>query len=559
MGWWDLDLEPHIATMAKRIFPKISASQTSTLRVLANDETCRDLEWLISRYPIRVRQKGKLFTGEVELKRRARKYDEAIRIAWQIVRGEYNAPPFKMAKPPREYQKQAATLCHVTGGMLLADDLGVGKTISGIALLSMPNTLPTLVVVPTHLQRHWRDKLAEFTPDLTSHIIKKGTPYDARKKAKGDIDVFICTYSKLAGWRDVLRREIKTVIFDEIQELRTGSGTQKYWASKDIADASSYRLGLSATPIYNYGGEFWHILNCLSPDVAGTQQEFFTQWCHGIYTSFYGLKKAKIKDPAAFGLHLRDKGVMLRRTRKQVGRELPDLTRVVQEVESDKAALTTGSDAASKLAAIILDQNASREERFTATGRFESWMRQATGIAKAPFVAEFVNMLLESDAEPLVLFGWHREVYSIWQEKLKHFNPVMFTGSESESQKRRSEETFKAGQSKVLIMSLRSGSGLDGLQHVSSRVVFGELDWTEGVHEQCTGRVHRDGQTSPVFAYYPVAKDGADPIMIDVLGVKRQQLEGVRDPLGDIVRPKKADQKHIRQLAEAYMASRAKR
>jgi hypothetical protein len=45
-------------------------------------------------------------------------------------------------------------------------------------------------------------------------------------------------------------------------------------------------------------------------------------------------------------------------------------------------------------------------------------LRQATGIAKAPFVADFVRLLVES-GEKVLLYGWHREVYSIWRDKLK--------------------------------------------------------------------------------------------------------------------------------------------
>ncbi|HMJ16609.1 MAG TPA: C-terminal helicase domain-containing protein, partial [Polyangiaceae bacterium] len=82
----------------------------------------------------------------------------------------------------------------------------------------------------------------------------------------------------------------------------------------------------------------------------------------------------------------------------------------------------------------------------------------------------------------------------------------------------------------VLMMSLRAGAGLDGLQHCCSTVVFGELDWSPAVHEQATGRVFRDGQASPVLAYYLVSDEGSDPVLQTTLGLKRAQLDGVRSP-----------------------------
>jgi hypothetical protein len=111
----------------------------------------------------------------------------------------------------------------------------------------------------------------------------------------------------------------------------------------------------------------------------------------------------------------------------------------------------------------------------------------------------------------------------------------MFTGSESPVQKEEARQAFLSDQGSVLIMSLRAGAGIDGLQHKCRTVVFGELDWSPGVHEQCVGRIHRDGQPDPVVAYFLVSDFGADPIIVDVLGVKRAQIDGVRDPNAALV------------------------
>lgn len=102
-------------------------------------------------------------------------------------------------------------------------------------------------------------------------------------------------------------------------------------------------------------------------------------------------------------------------------------------------------------------------------------------------------------------------------------------------------------------MSLRSGAGLDGLQSVSRTVVFGELDWAYGVHEQAEGRVHRDGQKDPVMAYYLTASAGSDPVVMDALGIKRGQLEGIRDPNAALVQKLQTDPDRIKRLAEAYL------
>ena len=102
-------------------------------------------------------------------------------------------------------------------------------------------------------------------------------------------------------------------------------------------------------------------------------------------------------------------------------------------------------------------------------------------------------------------------------------------------------------------MSLRAGAGVDGLQHHARTVVFGELDWSPGVHEQCIGRIHRDQQSDPVVAYFLIADSGSDPIVADVLGLKREQVERVRDPDGDLVEQLAVDPNHIKRLAEQFL------
>lgn len=248
---------------------------------------------------------------------------------------------------------------------------------------------------------------------------------------------------------------------------------------------------------------------------------------------------------------------MIRRTRRDVGRELPPLSRIPYTIESDPKALHRISGSATELARIILDRalDKTTEERWTAAGQFDMLMRQATGIAKAPYAADFVRMLVES-GERVLLYGWHREVYDIWRERLRDLNPVMFTGSESPHMKEVSKEAFLKGSTHVMIMSLRSGQGLDGLQKVSRTAVFGELDWSPGIHEQCIGRVFRDGQKEPVTAYFLMAKDGSDPVVADVLGIKREQVEGIRDPQGALAERLQTDGKEIRRLAAEYLKSR---
>lgn len=94
-----------------------------------------------------------------------------------------------------------------------------------------------------------------------------------------------------------------------------------------------------------------------------------------------------------------------------------------------------------------------------------------------------------------------------------------------------------------------AGAGVDGLQHVTDTVVFGEFDWSPQVHDQCVTRVYRDGQDRPVTAFYCWADAGSDPIVLDVLGAKRAQSDPMVDPSADVL-DQQADEQRVSQLAQ---------
>jgi len=451
------------------------------------------------------------------------------------------------------------------------------NTISAIAGLSDPSARPALVVTPGGaVPLQWAEAIERVLPSARVHILKTTTPYDValatskeyRRRGRtsmGFPDILICPYSRLAGWADAVRDRVVSVVYDEAQELRhskTGGNneepklSQKWAAANRISTTPTVtrRLGLSATPTVNYGAEIWNVMECIAPGALGERREFDREWC----TAGDEERKRKLRDPRAFGLYLREAGFMLRRTRKDVGREMPQVTIVPQHLEADLDALRNVSASVAELARTILASNGGKEawrEKGNASASLDRIMRQATGIAKAPYIAAFIRMLVES-GERVVVGLWHREVYRIIGDKLRDLAPAFYTGEESDRQKAEALTRFKKGETPVLCMSLRSGAALDGLQYVCRTVVIGELDWSNVIHHQLISRVDRDGQPDKVVAYYLLADAGSDPTVAEVCGAKSANSEPIRNP-DKVVADVKVDPEHIRKLASAVLARKA--
>lgn len=512
-AFWQLETAPHIRTVFRRLFPSTATQAGDIIDIEPTPSKARDLEWFLERYPHDIDPDHRaLLAAQAEISR------SVERLAAEIKRPDYVPTQTPLATPLRYYQQTAVDLAAAVQGLLVADDLGLGKTAVGIGLIAREECRPAIVVCQTHLPTQWKNQIRKFCPGLKVHIAQSSRPYPIPEGT----DVFILPYSKISDWRD--EATAKTIVFDEAQELRR-SESLKYTSSIAIANRATYRLALTATPVYNYASETWNVIEAIRPGALGNYDEFAKEWC-----SFRG-RNALVDDPKALGSYLAAENIILRRTRVEVGREVPPVQRLAQQVPYKVSAIEDFLKAdACQLARTILE--GSFTERGQASREFDNKLRQATGIAKAPYVAQLVIDLAHS-GKKVVLGGWHRAVYDIWSSAfndrlVKHY---FYTGSESTVAKAKAVEDFcNQPEGAVLILSLRSGAGLDGLQFHSDTVVIGELDWSPQVHEQFIGRVARDGQPNPVTVIYPITEAGSDPTVAAVNGVKFEQGLGITDP-----------------------------
>lgn len=533
--WEMYDVPPHVCIKLKSMFPAIAKGSSFPFKFPDRTEACHDLLWFIDRYPMQVSSwdQNKLQVGRSEFLWVGQTLEE-------ILMPGYKPPEIKLNEgfAARDYQLKAAKFDSIQQRFLLGDEMGLGKTLEGILTLLNPGKLPAIITVQTHLTKQWKEQIELFTT-LKAHIIKGTRPYNLPLS-----DVYIIKYSCLAGWVDVFKTMyFKAAIFDEIQELRIDK-SQKYMAGKVLSENVDFCLGMSGTPIYNFGDEIFNILDLIKPGCLGPRWDFYREWCVP-----HGNNHYKVEEPEALGAYLRDNYLFLRRTRSDVGRELPPLNKVVYTVGHDIDMVKRSEEIARQLAIKVV--GGSFMERGQAARELDAFVRHSTGVAKAREVAAFVRILLES-GKPVLLAGWHRDVYDIWQAELWDHDPVFYTGTESPTQKQASKEAFLSGKTKLFIISLRSGIGLDGLQHVCNDVVIGELDWSPKVHDQVIARVDRDGNRSQVNVYFPVCDFGSDPFIIGLLGLKSSQAHGIVDPMTAIP-GQHSDESRIKALAESFL------
>lgn len=538
-AWVLADVAPHVAIKLKAIFPRVPKQAAGSFRLTATPDTAADLAWFAGRYPLEMdAETAAALEGEKA------GYEVVQAEVGRIAAGEYLTPALSARLRPgqeiRPHQAQTVALLQRLGGLLVGDEVGAGKTYTGAAACLIPGALPAAVVAPPHLTRQWKEKVEAFTT-LRVHIVKSVAPYVLPPS-----DVYVFSYTRLFGWVDYLPMlGFALAIFDEGHELRRGEEANKGKAAIVLADAARLRLSLTATPVFNYGGEIWSVMRFVRPELLGDYESFAREWCGG-----YDGRGRVVKDPKALGSYLRAQHAFIRK--EGTG---PKANVLIETVDVERDGLADAEALAEALAERA--STGTFTERGQATRELSLLMRAATGVAKAPAAAAYARMIAEG-GEPLLLFGWHRDVYDIWLRELADLNPVMFTGTESLRQKDLAKQRFLDGETNIFIMSLRSGAGLDGLQHRASTCIFGELDWSPQMHAQCIGRLNREGQGrwdagGRVDAIYLVSEEGSDPVLQEVLGIKAAQGHGIVDPFAGATVVDR-DESVLQRLVERYRA-----
>lgn len=535
--WVMSGLPPYLALRLKQMFPRINKAQAGVLGFPDHDETRTDLLWFMDRYPLTVSPEdlARLHEGQARFEFTRDDVERILSPDWKAPK---TFPNFRPDVELRDNQPRAIEIAQKLGRLLIADDVGLGKSVSGLGCLMRPDFLPAIIVTEGANAYQWRDEAIKDFTTLKGHVIEVTKPY-----ALPEADIYIFRWTNIFGWVDIFATgRFRGVVFDEVQQFRKGDDTQKGKAARVLADNAALRIGLSATPVYNYGTEAWHIIDLIERGALGTYEEFDREWC-----TYSGAKRV-VKDPAAFGTYLLERNLMIRAR----GNAPPPNT-IVHHVDYDQKVVDDAEGLAIALAQKVV--SGSFTERGQAARELDMFARRITGLAKAKTVAAFVKLLLRQKA-PVLLAGWHREVYDIWLTELAEFNPVMYTGSESPRQKNEAKASFMAGETDLFIISLRSGVGLDGLQHRCNTVVHGELDWSPKVHEQVRGRLRPHSKNFPIDEFYLVSDNGSDPVLIETLGLKESQSHGILNPL--LARPQRfTDESRIKVLAENYLRGRS--
>lgn len=444
-----------------------------------------------------------------------------------------------MRRPLFDYQVEGAAWLanRLAGGKgaILGDEPGTGKTTQTVAVLSALRKWPVVVCCPASLKQQWfrEFQLAKSPPQVEIVSGKTGK----LKRA----DVYIVNYDVLfAREAQFLYLNPQLYVFDEAQELRNPKATGKHRAASAtrlVRQRANGGLLLTGTPVENRPAELWRLLHLTEPKKWPRFADYAERFLKPIRGREVGraVRTTAGRVERLNELQLELDKTMLRRLKSEVLRDLPQKSRRTVLVQLDEAAMrvyrTAEKDVVDWLRKLgkfdRADQAAKNETlvKLTALRRIAARgkLRQAI-----PYYLE--RWFDSSSKEPLVIFGYHRDVMDGLQKVTKGLGlrVVGISGGEGSEARQKAVDAFQQGRADVFLAPIRAaGVGLN-LQRASD-ALFCERIWTPSGLIQAEDRVWRLGSTKPVTITYLDAAGTVDEHIARVVESKQRLIRTVVD------------------------------
>ena len=421
-------------------------------------------------------------------------------------------------------------LSEIGWGGILADDMGLGKTVQALSYLHYyrkhHGKLNALVVCPTTLMFNWENEIKKFTPELT-YFIHHGGERSRVAERFTQSDIIITTYG-------TLRSDIKLlvtipfdyVVLDESQAIK--NPTSKVTKAASLLNAK-HRLCMSGTPLQNNTFDIFAQMNFLNPGMLGSM-EFFRQE--------FSIPIDKFGEPDRKD-HLRKLlyPFILRRTKEQVAKDLPDKTETILycEMEDEQRSIYDAyrNDFRDKILGTIEQQGIQRSQLTILQGLMK--LRQ---ICDSPAILneteKFPNVSIKLEEigreitenisnHKALIFSQFLGMLALIKEKLKELEVDFeyFDGSTSAVDREKAIQRFQNDTNcRVFLISLKAGGV--GLNLTAADYVY-IVDpwWNPAVEQQAIDRTHRIGQTKNIFAYRMICKDTIEDKIVQLQEKKR--------------------------------------
>ena len=374
------------------------------------------------------------------------------------------------------------------------------------------------MVCPSSLSLNWQNEANKFANKLKTVVIK-GSLFDRKRQIKeiDKYDLVITSYDLLKRDIELYEKEdynFRFIIADEAQYLKN-SNTQNAKSIKKIKAETRYAL--TGTPIENSLAELWSIFDFIMPGYLFSYRKF---------KNTYEMPIIKGEDENAMQkLKMLIEPFVLRRTKKEVLKELPDKTVTVlnnEMCEEQRNLYINYLARAKQEVAEKVKLNGYEKSKMQILAALTR-LRQICchpglfindyneGSSKLDQCMEIVKEAVKS-GHKILLFSGYTSMFEIIEKELnkEQIRYLKLTGSTKVDERIKMVDEFNQNpEIQVFLIFLKAGG--TGLNLTGAdMVIHYDPWWNLSTENQATDRAYRIGQKNNVQVYKLITKNSIE-------------------------------------------------
>ncbi|QOG02444.1 DEAD/DEAH box helicase [Flavobacterium sp. MDT1-60] len=424
-------------------------------------------------------------------------------------------------------------------GACLADDMGLGKTLQTLAVLVAVQEqlgfttkttnfdlfqnettierepLKTLIVLPSSLVFNWYNESSKFTPHF-SKMQYIGNDRKLLTNRLASTDLIFTSYSIVHRDISILEKyNFRYLILDESQYIKN-KNSKIFKAINKINTA--HKIALSGTPIENSLEDLWSQMQFINPDILGTYAFFAENFKIPIEKKQDENSLAELKNLV--------QPYILRRTKEQVLKDLPELTEQIYYCDMDPEQEKLYEKEKSKARNFLLKTDGTSPDKISIINTLMK-LRQLSNhpkmidheseIDSGKYIAvtNYLENLVKGKQKTIIFssFVTNLNFYTTWCKENK-IGYCEITGETPASKREHQVKLFQEKEEPLLFfISLKAGGvGLNITK--ASYVLFLDPWWNPFAEKQGVGRAHRIGQLNKVNVIRFISKNTVEEKII---------------------------------------------
>jgi SWI/SNF-related matrix-associated actin-dependent regulator 1 of chromatin subfamily A len=452
---------------------------------------------------------------------------------------KYNEILAKQGKKLYHHQEEGIKFLLSRNGCILADDMGLGKSIQSIIAALESGAKKILVVAPSSAKINWEREINVFCKET---VIIDGKKWNDAKFTIINFDIlknFHTLHDGKPPKKDepeiILNRELANAgfdlaIIDEAHYLKNNDSIRgKIMVELAVKHNIQKVWLLTGTPVANRPMDFFNLLKIIKSPIAQNWKHYAVRYCDGkkfFKTLKNGQKKQIWITDGASNLEelaSKTKNIILRRLKTEV-LDMPDkvITPTYHKLSTKEWIQYE------QLWDDYLQKRVSEGKR---NGNLQKdlveliLLRQFIAAVAIPYTIEMVENAIEMGRKVIIFTSFTEEL----QILQSHFGKlaVSHNGPMTSNQKQKSVDAFQNNPKvKVFIGNIKS-AGVAITLTEATVVVFNSFDWVTGNNEQAEDRAYRIGQKNDVNVYYQLFDDTIATRMWETLKQKKQIINTI--------------------------------